>query len=232
MDMAAVNSPAAAFVAGLITSLHCVGMCGPLACALMPVRRDQGDPMAVSSVYHLARIAGYAALGGLAGGLGQAPLHWLGSDVLRWLPWVLVLFFIALAFRWDRFLRKPAFLGGLTLRLSQWAGRRPRIEAAAALGFATPLLPCGPLYFILSLALLSGTALRGVEYMLAFGLGTVPLLWLAQSQFQWIRRKLSPLWLDRLRVTFALSTALIIGWRLRGTLGFNGPDVSNFVCCF
>ena len=97
MEMAAVNSPAAAFVAGLITSLHCVGMCGPLACALMPVRRDQGDPMAVSSVYHLSRLAGYAVLGGLAGGLGQAPLNWLGNDVLRWLPWVLVFFFVALA---------------------------------------------------------------------------------------------------------------------------------------
>jgi sulfite exporter TauE/SafE len=232
MEMAAVNSPAAAFVAGLITSLHCVGMCGPLACALMPVRRDQGDPLTVSSVYHLARLASYAVLGGLAGGLGQAPLHWLNHDVLRWLPWVLVLFFVALAFRWDRLLRRPALLGGLTLRLSQWAGRRPRLEAAAALGFATPLLPCGPLYFIVSLALLSGSALRGLEFMLAFGLGTVPLLWLAQSQFQWIRRKLSPLWLDRLRLGFALGTALIIAWRLRSTLGFNGPDVNNFVCCF
>jgi hypothetical protein len=38
MEIAAVNSPAAAFVAGLVTSLHCAGMCGPLACALMPVR--------------------------------------------------------------------------------------------------------------------------------------------------------------------------------------------------
>ncbi len=232
MEMAAVNSPAAAFVAGLITSLHCVGMCGPLACSLMPVRRDQGDPLAVGTAYHLSRLAGYAVLGALAGGLGRAPLTWLGSDVLRWLPWTLVLFFIALAFRWDRFLRKPAFLGGLTLRLSQWAGRRPRIEAAAAVGFATPLLPCGPLYFIVSLALLSGSALRGVEYMLAFGLGTVPLLWLAQSQFQWIRSKVSPLWLDRIRVTFALATAVIISWRLRSTLGFDGPSVDNFVCCF
>ena len=50
--------------------------------------------------------------------------------------------------------------------------------------------------------------------------------------FQWIRRKLSPLWLDRLRLGFALGTALIIAWRLRSTLGFNGPDVNNFVCCF
>ncbi len=57
MEMAAVNSPAAAFVAGLITSLHCVGMCGPLACALMPVRKDQGDPMAVTCGNAVAGIA-------------------------------------------------------------------------------------------------------------------------------------------------------------------------------
>lgn len=230
MDFAAVNSPAAAFVAGLVTSLHCAGMCGPLACSLMPVRADQGDAHTISSIYHLTRLAGYATLGALAGGLGRTPLNWLNSDLLRWLPWVLVFFFLALAFRWDRYLRKPALLGGFALRLNQWARRRSRVQAAAALGFATPLLPCGPLYFILTLALLSGSALRGIEFMLAFGLGTVPLLWLAQSQFQWVRAKLSPLWLGRIRLTLALSAALIIGWRLRSTLGFNGPDVNTLVC--
>jgi len=81
-----------------------------------------------------------------------------------------------------------------------------------------------------TLALLSGSALRGVEFMLAFGLGTVPLLWLAQTQFQWVRTKFSPLWLGRVRLTLALSTAIVIGWRLRGTLGFAGPDPANFLC--
>jgi ribosomal protein uS17 len=107
---------------------------------------------------------------------------------------------------------------------------RPALSAAAALGFATPLLPCGPLYFIVALALISGSALRGAEFMLAFGLGTVPLLWLAQSQFHWVRQKLSPLWLGRLRLSLALTAALVIGWRLRGTLGFDGPDVNNLIC--
>ena len=104
------------------------------------------------------------------------------------------------------------------------------MQAAAALGLATPLLPCGPLYFLVALALLSGSALRGVEFMLAFGLGTVPLLWLAQSQFQWVRQKLSPLWLDRTRIILGCSSALVIGWRLRATLGFPGPDPSSFIC--
>lgn len=230
MEFATINSPSAAFVAGLVTSLHCAGMCGPLACSLMPVRGDRSDARAVSTVYHVARLTGYALLGALAGGLGRAPLMWISQSALRWLPWTLVLFFVAVALRWDRHLPKLAVLGRFTWRLQAWLRRRSRVEAAAALGFATPLLPCGPLYFIVALALLSGSSARGVEVMLAFGLGTVPLLWLAQSQFHWVRQKLSPGTLARLRVVLALATAVVIGWRLRATLGFAGPDPLSFVC--
>ncbi|MEO5960238.1 MAG: sulfite exporter TauE/SafE family protein [Opitutaceae bacterium] len=230
MEFAAINSPAAAFVAGLVTSLHCAGMCGPLACSLMPVRGDKADAQTVSTAYHVARLTSYAVLGALAGGVGRAPLMWISQSALRWLPWVLVLFFVALALRWDRYIPKLAALGRLTWQLQAWMRGRSRVQAATALGFATPLLPCGPLYFLLALALLSGSALRGVEFMLAFGLGTVPLLWLAQTQFHWVRQKLSPLWLGRMRMTLALSTAVVIGWRLRATLGFAGPDPMNFVC--
>jgi hypothetical protein len=45
-----------------------------------------------------------------------------------------------------------------------------------------------------------------------------------------VRQKLSPLWLGRLRLSLALTAALVIGWRLRGTLGFDGPDVNNLIC--
>lgn len=230
MELAAINSPAAAFVAGLVTSLHCVGMCGPLSCSLLPVKGDRADAQTVTTVYHLTRLTGYAVLGGIAGGVGRAPLLWLSGSALRWLPWFLVLFFVALALRWDRYLPKLLVLGRLNWTLQAWVRRRSRVQAAAAMGLATPLLPCGPLYFLLSLALLAGSVVRGIEVMLAFGLGTVPLLWLAQSQFHWVRQKLSPLWLGRIRLTLALTTAVIIGWRLRATLGFPGPDPTNFVC--
>jgi sulfite exporter TauE/SafE len=230
MELAAINSPAAAFIAGLVTSLHCAGMCGPLACSLMPVRGDRSDAQTVSTVYHVSRLTGYVGLGAIAGGMGRAPLTWFSQSMLLWLPWVLVLFFVALALRWDRHLPKLAVLGRFTWKLQSWMRGRSRVQAAAALGFATPLLPCGPLYFLVALALLSGSALRGMEFMLAFGLGTVPLLWLAQSQFHWVRQKLSPLWLGRMRMTLALTTAAVISWRLRATLGFPGPDPLNFVC--
>jgi sulfite exporter TauE/SafE len=230
MELAAINSPGAAFVAGLVTSLHCAGMCGPLACGLMPVKGDRADPQTVSTVYHVCRLIGYAALGALAGGIARAPLLLLSSSALRWTPWLLVVFFVALAFRWDRYLPKIVWLGRMTWRLQGWMRGRSRVTGAAALGFATPLLPCGPLYFLVALASLAGSARHGVEVMLAFGLGTVPLLWLAQTQFHWVRSQLSPLWLGRMRVVLALTTAAIITWRLRGTLGFAGPDVNNFIC--
>jgi sulfite exporter TauE/SafE len=196
----------------------------------MPVGGDRSDAQTVTTVYHVSRLTGYALLGGVAGGLGSAPLAFVSGTALRWIPWVLVVFFVALAFRWDRYLPKIAALGKLTWKMQAWLRGRSRTEAAVVLGVATPLLPCGPLYFLVALAMLSGSPLRGVEFMLAFGIGTVPLLWLAQTQFHWVRQKLSPLWLGRLRVGLALSTAVIIGWRLRGTLGFSGPDPANFIC--
>lgn len=226
-----INSPAAAFIAGLVTSLHCAGMCGPLACTIMPVRGDSADAQIVSSTYHITRLTSYAGLGALAGGLGTLPLTFVSESLLRWLPWLLVLFFLALAFRLDRYVPKPAALNRLTYRLSARMRDRSRVHAAAALGLATPFLPCGPLYIVIGLGFVSGSALRGAEFMLAFGLGTVPLLWLAQSQFHWVRRKLSPLWLDRTRIALALVTALVLGWRLRGTLGFAGPaSMHSFIC--
>jgi len=230
IELAAVNSPATAFVAGLVTSLHCAAMCGPLACSLLPVRGDRADPSVVATSYHVSRLTAYAVLGAIAGGLGRLPLTWFSQSALRWLPWVMVLAFVALALRWDRHLPRVPGLGGLVLRVQAWGRGRSRTTTAALAGLMTPLLPCGPLYFLIALALLSGSAVRGVEFMLAFGLGTVPLLWLAQSQFQWVRRRLSPIWLARVRVALALTTALVISWRLRATFGFEGPDPASLIC--
>jgi sulfite exporter TauE/SafE len=230
MDLISVNSPATAFVAGLVTSLHCAGMCGPLACMLLPVRGDRADAGTVSSVYHLSRLSSYAVLGGLAGGLGSLPLTWVSQSALRWLPWIGVAFFLALALRWERHLPRIPGLGRILLAVQSRARGRSPTAMAALLGGATPLLPCGPLYIVLTMALFAGSALRGVEFMLAFGLGTVPLLWLAQTQFHWVRQRLSPLWLGRLRLALGLTSALVIGWRLRATLGFAGPDPTSLIC--
>ncbi|MEI7799010.1 MAG: sulfite exporter TauE/SafE family protein [Opitutaceae bacterium] len=228
--LAGITGPGTAFIAGLVTSLHCVGMCGPLACALMPAVRDDADPQAVATAYHVTRLAGYTLLGAGAGGVGQIPLTLLNESGLTYLPWLLVVFFIAIAFRLDQRLPRLPLLGRAYAALLTRLRQGSRVRAAAALGVATPLLPCGPFYFLLSLALFSGTALRGAETLLAFGLGTVPLLWLAQANYQWLRSRLSPLVLARTQKGLALGIALLLAWRLRGTLGLGGPGVADFVC--
>jgi hypothetical protein len=225
-----IDSVPAAFVAGLITSLHCLGMCGPLACAVVPVRGDRADAQVVSSIYHLARLSGYAALGALFGALGCLPMDWMGNGVVRYLPWLLVAFFVTVAFRLDRYLPRMPLFGSVYMKVHSWGRSRPPAVAAAVLGLATPLLPCGPLYFVLALAMVTGSAWRGVEFMLAFGLGTVPLLWLLQTNFHWIRVKFSPAWIARCQMGVALVAAVVIAWRLRGTLGMSGPGFDNFVC--
>jgi len=98
------------------------------------------------------------------------------------------------------------------------------------MGAATPLLPCGPLYFLVAMAGFAGSAARGAEVLFAFGLGTVPLLWLAQANIGWLRARLSPVALGRTRTALALAAALVLVWRLRADLGFAGPAWDNLIC--
>lgn len=227
-----ITSSGTALLAGLVTSLHCAGMCGPLACVIMPTKPGEGDVMTISTVYHGGRILSYSLLGALAGGVGEFTAGFLENSVIRWLPWLMVLFFIGMAFKLEQYLPKLMALSRWSMRLHAWLRSRSRVQAGFALGVATPLLPCGPLYFAVAAALLAGSSIKGLEFMFTFALGTVPVLWLAQSQFHWLRSKLAPLWMARIRISMALMAALWVGWRLRGTLGFEGPGLENFICCF
>ncbi len=229
MDFASIQSPAAAFTAGLVTSLHCAAMCGPVACWLMP-RTSGDDALTLQTTYQVTRLASYTLLGILAGAIGGPLIAFLDQSALRFLPWALVAFFVAVALRLDKRLPRLALLGRLTLRLQTTLRRRSPLSAAAILGAATPLLPCGPLYFVVALAALSGSALSGAEFMLAFGLGTLPLLWLVQANLHWLRARLTPRQLPRIQAMLALCAALIISWRLRGTFGYDGPSLTNWVC--
>jgi hypothetical protein len=67
--------------------------------------------------------------------------------------------------------------------------------------------------------------------MLAFGLGTMPLLWAVQANFGWLRLRLSPVWVSRLQITLAVAAALVISWRLRSTIGFDGVTENAHSCC-
>lgn len=214
--MAAIDTSAAAFLAGLVTSVHCVGMCGPLSCS-WAVRPGTGF-VVNTSLYHGGRLISYSLAGAVAGALGTMPLQWAQSGAGLVLPWLLVLAFALVAIGLDQYLPKPALLSKPLRRLQQFAFKLKPGLRASLLGLATPMLPCGPLYVMLGLAVANGSALRGAEFAGAFALGTLPLLWVAQGQLHWISVRVTPINLRRFQRGLALVATVIMAWRLRGTI--------------
>ncbi len=203
---------------GLITSMHCVGMCGPIACGLASLAKSEGERLTAATLYHGSRLLSYALIGGVCGALGQQPLQWFFHSPAVLLPWVLVVVLVLIAIGWDKKIPRPAILNRLTVRARLNSSKFSAYGAASAMGLLTPFLPCGPLYAAFGTALLAGSAIQGAEFTLAFGLGTVPLLWLTHHQFHRLRAQLTPPMLARARRSLALVTALVLVWRLHGTL--------------
>ena len=207
-----------ALLIGLATSLHCVGMCGPIACGLGGLAKTEGQRLAAAALYHGARLMSYGIIGAVCGALGRQPLRWFFDSPAVLLPWVMVLVLLLIASGLDKRLPRPAFVARLTARARFKATRFSALGAATAMGLLTPFLPCGPLYAVFALALLTGSPAKGAEFTITFGLGTVPLLWLAQHQFDRIRMKLTPRAINRVQRGLALVTALMLAWRLHGTI--------------
>ncbi len=217
LDVSNINGPLPAFLAGLVTSLHCAGMCGPLACYLAPGPGSSASFSTVTSLYQLGRLLSYSIIGAVAGGLGMVALGWLDiyqQSLSRFLPWILVLFFLVVALRLDKYLPKPDFLNPWLRRLQSKAQALPRPAAGFMVGILTPLLPCGPLYAVFGLALMTQSPVRGAEFLLLFGLGTLPLLWIVQSAFSRWQGIISPVTISRIQRVLALIVAIVLALRL------------------
>src|SRR5688572_25146924 len=198
---------AGALVAGLATSLHCAGMCGPLACGVGMLAKSESERMAAASAYHAGRLSAYTTIGALCGALGKEPLGWFFHSPAVLLPWALVVMLLVLATGLEKKIPRPAFLTRIAIRARFKAQKMPVVAGAGLTGLLTPFLPCGPLYAVFLALLASGSAARGAEVALAFGVGTVPLLWVAQHQFHRLRQRLSPMHLQRIQRGLALVTA-------------------------
>jgi uncharacterized protein len=200
-----------ALVAGLATSPHCIVMCGPLSCAA--VRPGTGQVRGFLA-YHAARMFVYALVGGIAGGLGATALRLSGAPELQLLPWFLPVFFLALAFRIEQHIARVPGVNRLAAAAGRLARRVPARLAPGALGLATPLLPCAPLYLFFALTLAVGNAAWGAALGAGFALGTIPLLLLAQFGIGRWRQHLKPVTLQRFQSGLAGTAAVLATIRL------------------
>lgn len=209
-----------AFLTGLISSLHCVGMCGPLVAALPVGRLARPKRGLAIGLYHTGRIATYSTLGALAGTMGFG-LHLLGwqRPLAVFCGVVLLAGSIgrsgwAAGLRWPWLNRWITTTFGHRLRQPGWAG-------FAGLGVLNGLLPCGFTYVALAGTLTTDTPLAGATYMLLFGIGTLPALLGVNALAVWLTM------VGRRRLNRALSLAtVVVGLLLigRGLASYPSPS--------
>lgn len=179
---------------GLISSMHCLGMCGPLIVA-MPLQHQTLTGRAINGLlYHAGRITTYVLAGVAAGLLGSAFFAGVAQQKLSMIMGALMLIYVLFSWMgkkqgliWS--LAVSEFFWSLRQQLAGWAPLKNN-KSVFVLGLLNGLLPCGVVYLALSSAIAAGSTFGGALYMLFFGLGTAPALLLlgligGAFQVQW-----------------------------------------------
>jgi len=192
-----------AIIMGLAGSLHCAGMCSPLAMAIA-----KSNPFVLSRVvYNLGRIFTYGLLGAVvaaAGSLVQlSPYQTVVSLTMG-------VIFLLLGLGGITRVRIPLVTSGME-RMTSWLKRlfgatlqSKSFMATFSLGMLNGLLPCGLTYLALSACLILPNMQEGFTFMLFFGLGTWPVMigmtWILNIGF--IKRALNLTRLSRVALIF------------------------------
>ncbi|MBO0342498.1 MAG: sulfite exporter TauE/SafE family protein [Bacteroidota bacterium] len=168
-----------ALVLGLLGSLHCLGMCGPIAFMLPLDQNNNVKKTLQLSIYHIGRLLAYGVIGILFGLLGkglslfgiQQKLS-IGIGVL-----MIVLVLIPAKYMNGHKLLSPIYsiIGKVKSKLGAELKKKTP-DTFLTIGFLNGFLPCGLVYMALLGAIAMGSPLEGGLYMMIFGLGTVPLM--------------------------------------------------------
>jgi len=160
---------------GLAGSLHCAGMCGPIVLAMPAVGPNLFTQVAGRLAYNGGRLMTYGILGVIFGAFGQL-LGMVG--VQRWVSVGAGVLILLGLFAWP--LRNSAMLiAAPVARLKSALGgliHRRTVGSQFVFGGLNGLLPCGLVYVACAAATATGSVVSGLQYMLVFGAGTVPMM--------------------------------------------------------
>ncbi|MBC7653867.1 MAG: sulfite exporter TauE/SafE family protein [Oligoflexus sp.] len=168
-----------AFVIGLFGSLHCVGMCGPLAFAIPHQQENKWITVFKKISYNLGRAISYAFLGLMIGLLGKQ--LWMagfqqGISILSGVLIILAVLPQIIKLKKSNKYQPNRF----TLAVNKLIGKAIRNKAGHLyLGLLNGFLPCGFVYLGLATAINTDSAYQSALFMFVFGLGTIPLMLLA-----------------------------------------------------
>jgi uncharacterized protein len=179
---------AAGGLLGLISSFHCVGMCGPLALALPVHHLPKLQQVFAIWLYNTGRVFTYVVLGALFGWAGR---HIYLAGFQQWFSitiGMIILLLVVFSFflpQWHETAFTPGWLRAFHYQVQKLIGRllrSPNFFHYALLGMANGLLPCGMVYLAIAGALTASHVGDSVGFMGAFGIGTLPAM-LALSLF-------------------------------------------------
>ncbi|NDP28355.1 MAG: sulfite exporter TauE/SafE family protein [Flavobacterium sp.] len=168
-----------AFFFGLISSFHCIGMCGPIAMMLPVDRNNQAKKVVQIITYHVGRLSAYAAIGLVFGLLGKG-LFLAGIQqklsIFIGVAMIIVILIPDKVFATYNF-SKPVFK--LISKIKTTLGsqfKNKSYKSLFTIGLLNGFLPCGMVYVALFGAIAMQSESLGVLYMILFGLGTVPMM--------------------------------------------------------
>lgn len=221
------------FGIGILGSIHCVGMCGPLVLAL-PFRSESNqNPISSIILYQIGRISAYILLGFLIGLIGMGFFIFRLEQLLSIISGIGLILFALNRFHFlhNSWLNK--IYSGITVFLKKWITGKPSLFQWILLGASNGFLPCGLVTMALMISLSTGNYLKSASVMFGFGLGTIPALLFIlflpsffNNKFRVIHHRIIPVF------TICVAVLLI----LRGlNLGipFISPllNGSDMVCC-
>jgi sulfite exporter TauE/SafE len=168
-----------AFIFGLISSLHCIGMCGPIALMIPVDRTNPAKKTTQIITYHLGRLTAYALIGLVFGLVGKG--FFIAGIQQRLSVFIGVAMIITILTP-ERVLAnynfsKPVYR--LISKIKSSLGKQFKNKSYQSLftiGLLNGFLPCGMVYVALFGAIAMQNVPFGILYMLLFGIGTIPMM--------------------------------------------------------
>ncbi|MFM7090463.1 MAG: sulfite exporter TauE/SafE family protein [Bacteroidota bacterium] len=204
-----------AFLIGLAGSVHCVGMCGPLALAIPGASKDKGFTFFLRTIaYQISRISGYGVLGLIVGFFSQGMQFTGVQPYFSLLSGILLLFlgFFGIIPEVNAFSKYP-IIQHFQVKINRIIGTvmtNEHFSTPFVLGFLNAMLPCGMIYIALGTGLSSGNMSEAALYLISFGLGTLPLMFLVSLSGQFLSLQMRRSWQKTIPIIFMISGIILI----------------------
>lgn len=169
----------AAVLLGLMGSLHCVGMCGPIAFMLPVDRTNSFKKISQIFIYHFGRLLSYGIMGLVFGFLGKGLSVFGMQQKLSIIIGILMIVVVLIPQKiFNQFnLFKPIYRIISKIKSSLGAALKKKTpDTFLTIGFLNGFLPCGLVYMALFGSIAMANPWKGSLYMVLFGIGTIPLM--------------------------------------------------------